>query len=378
MTENIYDFPDKATIEEEAGIWLIRLDGDKQLSHDEINRLREWLDRSPVHREQLSNLLQFYNKMNILTELSVPLGKQQVGKSAYSVKNNNQYWSPKLIFGSGAFALSIVIIILGIIVTITPGNQSNQVNNTKGLYATAVGQQNSLTLEDGSYVQLNTNSQIEVRYSQNARDVRLLQGEAYFKVEKKPKRPFRVYAGTGRVDAIGTAFAVRLKDRNVDVTVTEGRVMLVALENQVSLDTNTKKNIMSDAPLEDEYSMSLGVLDAGQSTTLRAIIINENKISQNAIEPVQTINKTELSRRLSWRDGLLIFTGDPLEEVVDEISRYSPVTIEIVDPELKAIRIGGQFRIGDIEAMLASLETNFQLRIIRLGHNHIQIATVEE
>lgn len=123
---------------------------------------------------------------------------------------------------------------------------------------------------------------------------------------------------------------------------------------------------------------TLGILDAGQSTTIRAIITSGENAPEKSIELVQEMDEEEVYQRLSWRDGLLIFSGDPLEDVIREISRYSPVTIQILDPKLKTIRIGGQFRVGDVEAMLASLETNFKIRIIRLRNNHIQIAAVEE
>ena len=224
-------------------------------------------------------------------------------------------------------------------------------------------------------MQLNTNSQVKVKCDQGARNVKLIHGEAYFKVSRDPERPFYVYAGKGRVEAIGTEFSVRLNENEIDVTVAEGRVMLVALEEPAG------SKIMPEAvdAIPDNYNITtLGFLDAGQSTTIRVIFTSEENTPKENIELVQETDEEKVYQRLSWRDGLLIFSGDPLEEVIREISRYSPVTIEILNPELKTIRIGGQFRIGDVEAMLASLETNFKIRIIRLRQDHIQIATVEE
>ena len=95
-----------------------------------------------------------------------------------------------------------------------------------GLYATAVGQQTTTVLPDGSQIILNTNSQIRVKYGDQYRQVHLLQGEALFTVAKNSSRPFRVYAGSGQIQAIGTAFSVYLKGPVVQVTVTEGRVAL--------------------------------------------------------------------------------------------------------------------------------------------------------
>ena len=75
MRKNIVEFPDRRDIEEEAAAWLIRLDAEQPPSNDELVSLREWLDRSPVHREELGGLATLWDKMNALTELAVPLGK---------------------------------------------------------------------------------------------------------------------------------------------------------------------------------------------------------------------------------------------------------------------------------------------------------------
>ncbi len=74
MSENIVEFPDRKAIEEEAAAWLIKLDGDGAPSAAELTSLREWLERSPVHREQIGILADIWGKMNVLTELAVPLG----------------------------------------------------------------------------------------------------------------------------------------------------------------------------------------------------------------------------------------------------------------------------------------------------------------
>ena len=375
MTVNIYDFPDRSNIEKEAGKWLIRLDGDTQLTTDEINQLRDWLNRSPLHRKELSNLLNFYDKMNVLTELSVPHGNPLSDKSKPSAATPKGSSNFGILFGQKAFGLAMAVLAVSVVILLILSNQQASNLNHSGLYATAIGEQTSVELPDGSVMQLNTNSQVNVKYDPGARNIKLIHGEAYFKVLLDPQRPFSVYAGKGRVEAIGTEFSVRLIENDIDVTVAEGRVMLVALEEPPGTEIMPEP---VDAIPENYNETTLGILDAGQSTTIRAIITSAENSPEKSIELVQEMDEEEVYQRLSWRDGLLIFYGDPLEDVIREISRYSPVTIEILDPRLKTIRIGGQFRVGDVEAMLASLETNFKIRIIRLRNNHIQIAAVEE
>ena len=95
-----------------------------------------------------------------------------------------------------------------------------------GEYRTRIGQQRLLVLEDTSSIQLDTNSQLRIAYSEGRRQIILQQGKAYFDVAKNPDRPFQVYAAGGMVQAVGTAFTVAVDNQDIEVTVDEGRVNL--------------------------------------------------------------------------------------------------------------------------------------------------------
>ena len=86
----------------------------------------------------------------------------------------------------------------------------------------------------------------------------------------------------------------------------------------------------------------------------------------------------ELARRGAWRDGLLIFTGDSLEDVVREVSRHTTLSIDIVDPELKQVRIGGRFSLSSTSEFFNALEANFGLGVTRLDYNRVEISAVSK
>ena len=67
MKENIVEFPDRSSLRSEAALWLIKLDGDQQPTEEVLASLREWLSRSPLHREELRNMAATWSKMNLLT-----------------------------------------------------------------------------------------------------------------------------------------------------------------------------------------------------------------------------------------------------------------------------------------------------------------------
>lgn len=229
-------------------------------------------------------------------------------------------------------------------------------------------------------MQLNTNSQIEVEYNEGFRNINLLQGEAHFEVAKNPDHPFRVYAGMGRVQAVGTAFTVYLKDKGMNVLVTEGRVALASLG--VSEHSRTSQEQAGDIrgvqldPYVSSQSKNIGILEAGESVTL-AVADSTGASERQLNHVVEVVDESELSRRQSWRDGLLVFSGEPLEQIVFEISRYTTVSIEIPDPDLKKIQIGGRFKVGDIDNMFDVLETNFGLQVNRLSYNRVELKAAQ-
>ena len=377
MRENIVEFPDRKAIEEEAGAWLIKLDGDSAPSAEEFASLREWLERSPVHREQLGSLADFWGKMNVLTELAVPLGHPE-RRANRSFVESLRHAIPQI--GRAGFVTAVVVIGIGVAATFWL--RPDPFLSSNGLYATAIGQQQSTTLADGSVVLLNTNSQINVKYNNEYRNIRLLQGEVHFTVAKGAARPFRVYAGNGRVQAVGTAFSVYLKDNTIDVTVTEGTVVLALVNRPVTSRSSqlgtllgTDQSSGSNAIVDSEFVETLGTIKAGESATLRSFLDADIVSTINAIE---TVAAQEMAKRLSWREGILTFTGDPLGDVVDEISRYTTVSIEITDPVVKAMRIGGRFPIGETDAMFDALEANFGLRVTRLSHDRVLVSAAEE
>ncbi len=367
MKENIVEFPDRHTIEEEAVAWLIELDGDGAPSAEELEALREWLERSPAHRQELVDLAEFWDKLNVLTELAVPLGKCRT--------------NVKPVFPSRSRAVPLaaaaVLVVLGATVAFVAATRPDPTLASNGLYATAVGQQQATVLADGSTVLLNTNSQIKVEYGKIFRDIRLLQGEAHFTVAADQEHPFRVYAGGGRVQAVGTAFSVYLKDDGVDVTVTEGSVELASLDSAgapvilpETATTQENRGVVADR----RYVQAPGTLKAGQSATIRSTGSGDASRAGS----LNVVENDEIARRLSWRDGVLMFVGDPLETVVDEISRYTTTSIEIQDPEVRALRIGGRFPIGETEAMLDALGSNFGLHVTYISHDRVLLSAPRE
>jgi len=351
-------------IVEEAADWMARFDRDEPLLDVERDALREWMNRSRTHRDELRAQADMWGKMNVLTELAVPSAKPK------SLTEQQQSDRGGGLYAGGVRWAAVATIVVGLFVGGIWWSQPDPYWNSNGLYATAVGQQNTITLGDGSTVMLNTNSQIKVEFSEGYRDIRLLQGEAHFTVAKNADKPFRVNASRGRVEAVGTAFNVRLNDTGVDVSVTEGKVKLASI-NILEL-SQTKSNSVIENTTDDE--LFLGALGAGQVATIAVAGDDGSPVPIVVLEKVDTVDGEEIDRMLSWREGFLLFSGDSLAEVIQQISRYTTIKIDVASDDLKVIRIGGRFPVGETEIMFAALEESFGLVVTQLDHDHVVIS----
>ena len=359
---NVSQFPNRQRVQEEAAQWLIKLDGDVPPNKRELEALREWLSRSPMHRQELRELNAFWEN-NVLTELVVPLGGHEASENP---GEKVWLWMRSLQGIAAAVFLTVFTTFLYVYM------EAPQIE-TNGLYSTAVGQQRRVTLADGSVMQLNTNSQVEVKYNDGYRDIYLLQGEVHFEVAKETDWPFSVYAGVGRVTAVGTAFSIHLTAQDVDILVTEG---------QVALDTIAPPkggmSKVSNSPAGSSTTQTSNVLGrVGLLTEGHSITLNTDDVIQSAadnlLDVVEVVSPDKLKVRQAWREGMLVFSGETLEQVVSEINRYSTVSIEITDPEVSKIRIGGRFKVGDVDNMLNVLEANFGLEVERLSYNRAKL-----
>lgn len=182
-----------------------------------------------------------------------------------------------------------------------------------GVHGTRVGEIDRLALEDGSVITLNTDSRVRVSFDAHGRNIELLRGEAMFDVAKDKSRPFVVTAGGTSVTAVGTSFLVRRAQEEVGVLVREGVV-------------SVRKD--RDAP--------------------RKLVANDRMLMpKQARVVVDRVDDAQVGRELAWREGMIAFNGETMEEVAREFARYSDIRIRIDDPAVARRRVVGLFSATD-------------------------------
>ena len=340
------------TIIAEAASWIAQLDSDNMTNADRL-ALREWAARSPRHLEELKRLGGMWSDIDAVLQAELP--ENDVG-SLFRIISAAARINPRPLFGAVVASISVMIVVFtmtSFFVRPAPPYEA--------VYHVHEGENKQFSLPDGSLVHLNTDSLVGVGFTTTARDIRLIRGEAHFEVVKDSSRPFRVYAGTSVVQALGTSFSVRFDAHDTSVLVTEGVVEFTSIPELFS------SNDAQPAPIIDPNNT---VLSAGQVAQLR----------RNTNQPeltVSQISEKKIDAKLAWRKGLIIFDGEPLTYVVSEISRYTPSNVIISDPEIRNMPIGGVFPAGEVDSLLGALETSFGVDITRVDQNTIYLSKRE-
>lgn len=374
---NLVKFPERSSIEEEASLWIARFEVEENLTPNAISELKEWINQSPLHRQTLLRMASLWSDMNILEELSVPSCQTKTSAKAQEHSFNTTVfaligWIKRQV-GARKLAAGITFVCLVCVMSLTlfkPHFGFDGLSN--GYYETQVGKQAKIDLPDGSSIWLNTSSKVEVSYTDTQRKLVLHYGEAFFEVAKNPNRPFEVYAAGKMVRAVGTAFSVYKLQESVKVTVTEGIVDLARIDPEIQPASQSEPVPASQTTLIKPHQPTqastlvtkVGSLTAGQSVELK-----ESDGQQTVVNHANE----DIARSLSWRDGLLVFAGEPLNEVVREISRYTSLKITLADPEIGTMRIGGQFKTGHTEALFDVLQAGFGLEVAYRSDNQVTI-----
>ncbi len=305
--DNITSFPSSTVLEEEACQWIVKFESDNEPSTQDIEQLNVWLSKSPVHKETLLRLSKTWCNMDIMSGLMVPLGYSLKPKrsklKSYALKRLPFITGIIRVFNKETMMLfrplilPALIVIMMLNLTFFWPNLIPELPNN--MYITSIGEHSTHTLEDGSVLTLNSNSQVEVYYTLSKRVINLLTGEAHFDVVSDPNRPFEVYAGNRMIKAVGTAFSVYRLENNIEVLVTEGNVDLAIVQSTLLVKPKTfyKNKVdfnqkLSPDSIENTVTV-IASLKAGQSVSI--------PISSDSLDtPVVEYAQGDLVRKLSW------------------------------------------------------------------------------
>ncbi|WP_283180200.1 FecR domain-containing protein [Gemmobacter sp. 24YEA27] len=198
-------------------------------------------------------------------------------------------------------------------------------------FYTVAGEQANLTLPDGSTMILNTASAVAIDFADGRREIRLLEGEAWFGVLPDTSRPFRVTGQYGTVTVTGTKFSLRLGPDHDTVLLEEGRVEVAG-----------SAAVAPPVTLEPEQMIFLGPSGLSQ------------------------VQAADSASALAWRQGRILFDETPLSTVVDELQRYRSGTAMVVNSAAAGMAVSGNYRLDDVETAMRILAETGGLSLTRI------------
>jgi len=218
--------------------------------------------------------------------------------------------------------------------------------STRQQYATQVGEQRNVPLSDGSVVELNTDSRIDVRMDQQQRDI-VLHGEAIFKVAHETTRPFLVHTEYATVRAVGTQFNVYGRP--------DGSTMIAVLEGKVEVSAGAGgRGHPGTARSEPEPHEMAATQQLAAGEVARV----------DRSGDIWRDEKADVGSVVAWRQRRLVFDRTPLEEIVPEFNRYSRnLRLRLVDVPAGAYHYTGNFDADDPKswALLLSEERGLEV-----------------
>ena len=307
----------------EAALWVARLHGPDR-SREMERQCLEWQARSAAHRHAFERCTE--------TWMEVPNAARAGGFSSGGLGGSGEW--------GGRTRKRGLFLQVAVAAVVAAGAAGWVLLRDAADYRTAVGEVQSVMLDDGTRMSLNTSTRVEVDFDAKQRRVDVAGGEVAFEVAKDAQRPFVVRAAGSEVVALGTVFSVRLvpggggMPESLAVTLVEGKVALRAAAGARA------GAVAPERPL---------VMNPGERVLLA-------KRAAGAAAATQRLDRPRLDQVLAWQRNEAVFDKASLAEAVAEMNRYSRTPVVLMDDLAQADwQVSGQFRTGDNAAFARAL-----------------------
>jgi transmembrane sensor len=348
----------------EAAAWVVQLHGPHRTPELEA-ALRDWLSADPENQRQFERVTSVWDDAR-----GIPLG----GVARVAYWNRSPSAAP--------WALAAVILL-----TCCIGALSAYWVYFAHVYRTGIGEQRIVRLDDGSRISLNSDTQLEVRFSKELRRVILSKGEAYFEVTHDPGRPFVVSAGGHDVTAVGTSFMVRFDSDTTAVTLIEGKVTVSnaalqpehvpPLSGSGEIASHRDKNApqlateTEQAPTSAHQQRARLEVDGAGSPEVVTLTRGERLVLSRGAAP--RLDSPPIDTVVAWRRGEVILDKTLLTDAVADMNRYGVRKLVIDSPDIGKLRISGIYHVGDSAEFAQTIAKLYQLQVTA-DDSHIRLS----
>ncbi|RON47166.1 FecR family protein [Pseudomonas frederiksbergensis] len=311
----------QTAVRDEAARWFVRLQ-EPAVDVVEHRRFEVWLNEHPQHRDEFQLLQGLWSAADLL-----PAKRLQALCEAPPQRRKRR---PLVRY---AVAASVLAVALGFGLF----SGLNHPATYTAEFSTGLGERQHVALPDGSIIDLNSRSRVQVRFEKNLRGIELTEGEAMFSVEHDSRRPFVVDTGNGKVTVTGTRFDVRRDLTQTKVAVEQGTVKVQG------------------------QGADFISLTAGLGTHIDA---------QGKVASAYAVNPQELT---AWRGGKLVFNNASLAEVAAEVSRYREKPLTVGNDKVANLRLTSVFKSDNTDALLKALPSILPVAVRTLSDGSQEI-----
>lgn len=344
---------EQLTVREQAAWWITEL---QEATPETERRFADWLKQSPRHVEEFlffDTLWQQLDGVDQTHGIDVERIIAQAGGRVAVAKVTPFSRISGLFQATGVPHARSRVRRTGILAAVAAGVVLSIFStwawlSARDTYATTVGEQRAVKLDDGSFIYLNTQSQVEVGYTARERNIRLLAGEALFSVQHDASRPFRVHSGDTVVQAVGTQFNVYRRKDQTTVSVVEGTVQ-----------------ISGEPPVARSPAATAQLTPNGSTTPpLRVTAGEQADITTNG--RAEKRPKGDIEKAIAWRTRRLVFRSESLADVADQFNRYNAVKIRVEGSAVRNRKLIGTFNADDPTSLAKFLAGESDLRVREL------------
>lgn len=297
--------PDRKTFAAAAS-WYVQFQSEPPTAAQQ-RAWQRWLDSDPAHQAAWQHMEQLQRNLGALP--------RELTRRALSDTQQRRQ------------VLRMLLILAGVGCVGWDVQKNTSLGNVWADYRTRVGERKRLDLADGSHLELNTDTALDVVFDNGQRLIRLREGEVFIRTGKRgDSRPFFVQTHQGRVQALGTSFFVRQLRNSTHVGVQEDRVSILP---------NAAKG-------------ASGLLKAGESADFDSYSMGPSRVCR--------------ASETAWIDGQLIVLDARLADVINELSRYRAGVMQR-DERAADLRVSGAFRLDAIDAVLANLQATLPINV---------------
>jgi transmembrane sensor len=319
------DIADEGSPLQAAAIWRMRMAAPDWSATDET-AFEAWLAEDDLHRRAFERTGKVWDLVDshAATPDVMVIRRDALHRAQKTARGRMAVWvRPANRRAAIAAAVAGVLVVAG--VGAAPLLSADEV------YRTGLNERRVVTLSDGSKLSLDALTKVTVDYSDDARRLKLVSGQARFDVAHDVSRPFSVQARDRTVVATGTAFNIDVFEREARVTLIEGRVVVMARPE------TPLARITGERP--------------AKSIAMRA---GQQLVAPDDA-PAQLVAGVDLEQTTAWQQGKLMFDKEPLAEAVARMNRYSERKIVIGDAQAGAMPVSGAFDAGNTRGFLEAV-----------------------